>query len=92
MGPGMGAISRKIKWAQKILPVQLDPMPRGIGIEEKQSILQPSNQITALPNAISRKIKWAKKYFQINFFHAISIYKLTLPFALLLPRTVLSAE
>ena len=39
MGPGMGAISRKIKWAQKILPVQLDPMPRGIGIEEKQKEL-----------------------------------------------------
>ena len=35
----MGAISRKIKWAQKILPVQLDPMPRGIGIEEKQKEL-----------------------------------------------------
>jgi len=33
------AISRKIKWAQKILPVQLDPMPRGIDIEEKQKEL-----------------------------------------------------
>ena len=33
------AISRKIKWALKILPVQLDPMPRGIGIEEKQKEL-----------------------------------------------------
>ena len=76
MGPGMGAISRKIKWAQKILPVQLDPMPRGIGIEEKQSILQPSNQITALPNAISRKIKWAQKILPVKFFpcNILSIY------------------
>ena len=44
-------------------------MPRGIGIEEKQKeLLQPSNQITALPNAISRKIKWAQKILPVQFF------------------------
>ena len=49
---------------------QLDPMPRGIGIEEKQKELFAaiSNQITALPNAISHKIKWAQKILPVQFF------------------------